>query len=465
MSTSFNGMWVLSSWNTAFGMWLLLLVCSLSLSPDEAWAHGRFPESVRIEFDPAHSGRIGVGTTFGILITEDNGLNWTWICREALDITLNEDPPFSFLAGDTILATTFRGLVTGSASGCGFRSPSAVLGATIVIDVFQTAVDEAFVLTSPGNAPNEVFATRDGGESFSALPVPIAEAGYLSERVRASGDVIYVSGAKPASAKSPREARVYRSEDRGVSWVGTPFELREGERNIFLLGVDPQNTDHLLMQVAHHNDFEVPDRLVESRDGGKSWQDRWTAGTLRGFAWDQVSGEIWVGGTDPSILAVSRDGGMTFETVRDDLQIGCLAVREDELWACAQNWIDGFSVGKSTDGGLHFEPQVVFDTTPLEPVVCASDPATTESCAEAYPDLEQDLGLAANLDDGGVTDGGLGDSGTVPPEDDASSGCSAVGRIGFLSALWPIALWLIVLWLGVRRLGPRARTRRVREFR
>jgi hypothetical protein len=342
-----------------------------------------------------------------------------------------------------------------------------------------------------------VFRTEDDGRSWTATGADIEPILFETIRVAPSDPTrLYLSGAYPPSGMTPRRPFVHRSDDGGATWTATPFDdLREGDRNIYLLGVDPTDPDRVLMRVRS----EHFDRVVESRDAGATWTDRLALPSVDGFAWSSDGADVWVGGrsVDPlegadactpgddttcmpgwtcrsgdgrcwrtaaplppedSGLFHSSDGGDAFGKV-SDVEVGCLAVHDDALWACGNNFSDGFSVGRSADDGRSFEPVFVFSaiTGVLE---CDDDTTARTTCDPLVPDLVFDLGLPIDAGvpppdgavapwlDGGGDDGGGMDGGTVGG---GGGGCCSVAAGAAPRAPW----WVLWLLLGAARLRRR----------
>ena len=66
------------------------LILGLSAS---ASAHGRPPYVERIAFDPNDPGRIVLQFSYGLVVSEDGGASWTWVCGAAYGIDAGwEDP-------------------------------------------------------------------------------------------------------------------------------------------------------------------------------------------------------------------------------------------------------------------------------------------------------------------------------------------------------------------------------------
>src|SRR5437868_2773906 len=61
-----------------------LLVAAVALAPAAAFADGAFPDSMSIFLPPARPHEILVATTFGLLVSSDDGHRWELICEESI---------------------------------------------------------------------------------------------------------------------------------------------------------------------------------------------------------------------------------------------------------------------------------------------------------------------------------------------------------------------------------------------
>ena len=368
-------------------------------------------------------------STFGLVVFRES--EWRWVCSGAMARTPNERIPVVRAPNGEFLGATFGGLRRAEPDACGGALASPLLD-RIVIDVVADETDESvlWALTSDGrNTENGVFRSVDGGATWAATNTEIST--ILFERLRlapSNPDTLYLSGAFPRTEDMPeRTAFTFRSTDAGATFESTEFTLLEGERNLFLLGVDPEVETTVYARVVRSVDaYAQPERLVVSYDSGQTWELLLeVAAEITGFA--ILDGEIFVSAPllgsyeDPVTreqvipemgLWVSEDGGASFER-RSELSFNCLGVVEGELWACSSSLQNGpFDVGRSADGGRTFEPVFTLD-----------DLAGPMECADAVVCELEDLDL--------VRDTGV-DVCLSPPcapmtiPDEAGGGCSVI---------------------------------------
>lgn len=444
------------------------ILAAALLTSSHAFAHGRLAETYEVLWHPTDPDIIGINTSIGFILTRDGGETWRWVCRDAMNVSITRDPPF--LIGDAAyVGATFDGLVLGELDGCAWSFPTPELERVVMIDLVRhpTASDTLFALTSSGgDFVNLLYRSDDRGFTWRPTGEPIEPILFEKVRVAPSDPTrIYLSGSYPRTLEEPtRRPFVHRSIDEGETWTSFPYPFRDGDRNIFLLAVDPSDPDVVYARISHEAERpELDERLVRSNDGGETWEDLFELPDLRAFAFSEDGRTIWLGGRggetgtvvdagfldgggvtigDGRGLWKSVDGG-EFELVRDDMSIGCLYEREGVLWACAWSFTDGFAVGTSDDGGATFTPFFDFFEM-LGPVECEGDVPTT--CMRQDFDINRDLMLNCDggrcRDDAGM-DGMSGGGGcacdlTSPPK---------------MGSFWP---FLFVVFVAIRR-GARSR--------
>src|SRR5215831_12600411 len=82
---------------------------ALTMLPAAALANGAFPDefSIYTPLDKPH--RILLPTNFGIIITDDDGAHWNWVCEQAI-----ASLPYNYFVGapptDTMFAINLDGM-------------------------------------------------------------------------------------------------------------------------------------------------------------------------------------------------------------------------------------------------------------------------------------------------------------------------------------------------------------------
>ncbi len=411
----------------------------LALSPaSPAFAHGGAPVGYGFTSDPSDPDLQLVSTTRGAFVTRDGGLTWASICPSAYGASSTEEPRFVIEAGE-IVGAVFDG-VTVSPSGCSIVRPEPSHDSVVVIDVTRASDGRLFALQSAAGAPNDLYVREEGRWRSTGGP----SEDTLFERVAiapSDPDVIYLSGIRPRTVDTPREAFIHRSDDGGETWTVLPFDLGEAGRTPFVEAVDP--TDPLTVYVRVENLLDVvadtDEPLLRSTDGGESFSEILRVPLLRDVhvTIDAVYavGEQLVGfegaSARPSGLWRSRDGGDTFTHLAPEASLGCVESLEGVLYLCADEVIDGYALARSTDGGETLEP--VFRYRDMAaPVDCAPEDPTPLACVSEDADLDRDLrALDALLNEQDMPDA-------------TGGGCAAAP----VASAWPLAL---LLWARRRR--------------
>lgn len=410
-------------------------------APVAARANGRFPATMSVSFQEGDDQKIFVGSTFGLLMSPDDGATWRWVCEQAIGYEGVFDPVFAVSRTGTIFATSYDGLSISRDGGCTFSFAGGPLLDMWTSDV-QIGPDEAiWVTTSMGGRTNDVFVSRDDGQSFAPTGLLHERAWWKSIRIAPSNpNRIYVTGYQIAdpSGDGNTEPRplLYVTDNGGADWTEIPFSF-EGRSQIFLLGVSPMDEDLVFMRVLG----DRQDILLRSATGGVSWTEVMRQDVnFSGFV--ALPDGRFIVGTYFRGVYVSRDGGLTWSHTAEEPAMQCAGRRaaDGELFSCGNNWDQKpevkFALGRSTDGE-DWSP--VLRLVEIDgPLQCPDGSPQKTLCEPLWPSLAQQLGIGA-VDGGPTVDGG-----TSSPPDDDDCGCGI-----------SLPLAAAAAWLG----GPRSRRR------
>ena len=170
----------------------------------------------------------------------------------------------------------------------------------------------------PDGVHFRLMATDDGGLTWhlTGLQMPAALPGEFA--FAASGQCLTSDHGHRAwlGTGGGAQARVFRSDDRGVSWTVAPTPIRSGpSAGIFALAFHGQQHG-----LAVGGDFLLetasPDNFARTGDGGSSWA------LLPGAPPEYRSGATWLNGNTalavgPSGSDVSQDGGTSWQRFDD----------------------------------------------------------------------------------------------------------------------------------------------------
>ncbi|WP_243059590.1 oxidoreductase [Nocardioides sp. SR21] len=200
-------------------------------------------------------------------------------------------------------------------------------------------------LSDPVDGKFRILSTKDAGRTWAVLPsdgMPEAptEAGFA-----ASGDCLVTAGRTAYFGSGGGAARIFRSDDYGLTWTATDSTIPAGEAaGVFALAF---RTPH--QGIAVGGDFSAPadgaDAVAVTRDG-TTWRN---AGDLTHLAEDVaylpsrghslvVTGEgVTEDGGTVMGTSVSTDGGRTWKRVSDTGFHTLDCTRDGSCWAAGGN--------------------------------------------------------------------------------------------------------------------------------
>jgi len=394
--------------------WICAALLAL-LVPGTGETNGRPPVTNGIYLRPESPSSLYVRSTFGLLVSHDDGCTFRWVCESAIGYGGEFDPKYAIAGDGTIFATTFEGLRVSRDGGCSWETATASLPADDpgrIDDKWIDAIDisptgEVWVATAETGQTNDVYRSKDNGVTFT--PANIGSdairmtAWWKSLRVaRSEPSRIYVTGYRVAPTT---QAFLFRTSDGGATWSEVPLAktIQFGSTPIIhVAAVDPTNPDHLLLTSLGANPPEG-DRVYRSTDGGATFTE--VVATT-----DPVTGVVFRGAG--TVLVATVAGG-TFESAAGgappyaplgqaqpnapDLvppRLGCLAEKPDgELVGCGANWQpDYMAVGRATSP---LGWQKLFRFVELAGTLeCPAGTTTQLECDPQWPALAQQFGVS-----------------------------------------------------------------------
>ncbi len=420
----------------------LVLVASV------AHANGRPPVTDGIHFRPGDPHSLYVSSTFGLLISHDDGCTFDWVCEANIGYGGLFDPKYAIATDGTIFATTFKGLRVSRDGGCSFTSATASLPVTDpdrLADIWIDAIDigptgEVWVGTAESGRPNEVFASSDNGATFHARGLLSPAIWWKSVKVAPSNaQRIYVTGyqvagPRPGGGQMSPTAHLFRSDDDGAHWTESSLAgVGFGSTPVLIVtAVDPTNADRLYaISLGAHP--PSGDRMYRSDDGGKTLIEA-LATT------DPITGVV-IRDAQTVMVSTQRGGsyvaiaGAAFAALASQPQLACLGQGESGLlYGCAANWgPDYMAVATSSDGAATWSK--VWRFVDLHgPIACPDGTAERDVC-----DLQQWPALKAQFGATGRACGSGGAPATAPPvKNKPGRGCCDGG--GGASSLAVLAL-------------------------
>ena len=335
-------------------------------------ANGAFPESDAVLLPVDRPQQIGLATNFGLIISDDGGTSWQWTCERA-ETSMATAYARGAAPADRLFSLSLDvGLAFSDDDSCSWRRAGGALATAIATDYFPDPTDAAHVLAIVGPQADgglgaaAVYESNDGGDSFAAAPLFVAGAGdelLGVEIARADPRVIYLAIAGPGP-----HPMLARSADAGATWTMRDIEPSLGARRPRIIAVDPVDPDVIYLRVLGAG----VELLAVSRDGGVSFATpiTLTGGTLTAFA-RLANGTVLVAGllpgdgglTTSGVAWRSGDGGVTFGAWALDPvpRLRALGERDGTLFLAGDNYMDGWALAVSSDEGRTIQPIARYD--------------------------------------------------------------------------------------------------------
>jgi len=403
----------------------------LLLGARPARADGAFPDELQL-FLPAGTDRIVVSTNFGLLRSVAGG-PFDFICEAAIGATGNVGL-YQASADGTILAEAGQGLYRSSDWGCGW---SAATGSVAGLYVYDAALDPtpspnalAIGLTSDGGV-TALYPSADEGASFTSPTLVIAGSLAGVEFSAVTPGTVFAVGNATAADGGTDVPFVSASADHGQSWPVRYDHPELAGRILRLAQVDPVAVDTLYLRVS----YPTYDELWVSRDGGRTLQKLFAATEALSAFLAAADGTLYAGTRNGGLYSAPASAPGGFALVNGSVHPRCLGERGGTLYACGDDFKDGFALGSSGDRGRTFADVVRFDQI-AGLASCPAEPAFAETCAFAWQTISRLFG------DAGTTGGTKGSS---------CGGCASGSDGAWVLGL-PLALWGIT-W------GSRSRSR------
>jgi len=383
-----------------------LAVVAAMLWPAVALANGRPPLTNGVHFQPGDNHSLYVATTFGLLVSHDDGCSFRWICEQNVGYGGTFDPKYRIAADGTIFATTYTGLRVSRDGGCAFTTATADQPANApgrIADTWIDAIDigpsgEVWVATADGTKPNNIYRSTDNGLSFAPAGMlsqaiwwkSIAIAPSRAQRIYASG--YQVAGALADGGQMPPTAHFEITDDDGAHWTESPLAgVSVGSTPlVYAAGVDHGNPDVVFMSSVGANP-PTGDRLYRSADGGMTWSEV--------LATTQPILDVTIEQAGTVLVATlgggsfqSSPSGTTFAPMTSSPQLACVGQRGDgAVYGCGANWDpDNKAIAKSTDGTTW--SKVFLFVELAGPVDCPAGTPELDTCGGQWPAVQQQFG-------------------------------------------------------------------------
>src|SRR5579862_58393 len=113
---------------------------AFAAAANSARANGAFPDSQSIILPPDQPHRILLSTNFGVIVSEDDGATWHWICEQAVGSLANRYQ-IGPSPNDWLFAVTAGGMATSRDGACTWTKATGGFETQSVLDVFPDPTD------------------------------------------------------------------------------------------------------------------------------------------------------------------------------------------------------------------------------------------------------------------------------------------------------------------------------------
>ncbi|MFT3770894.1 MAG: hypothetical protein QM820_36205 [Minicystis sp.] len=366
----------------------------------------------------------------------------------------------SFTADGTILAGIFEGLSVSHDHGCQWDFVGGGIAKRYVVDLAVDKVDPKkgvlVVSNSTGqdDAGQPVFLgqlweTADSGKTWAQAGVDLPKQFLALTVDTAPSDPsrVYASG----RMGPPGYAGVLqRSDDRGATWQEKPIPGSDDTHLPYVGAIDPTNPDVVYVRL----DGAPSDQLVVTKDGGQTWTTVFqSTGDLFGFALSPDGSTVAVGGDKDGVWTAPAST-LSFTKVAN-VGVKCLTWAADGLYACADEFLDGFTAGISKDQGKTFTPIMHLGGL-CGPLACGADSTVSTQCVAQWPATAATISaVACDGTDGGTSSSSASSSSSSSGAGGAEDGCSTAAPASGAASMVSAAALLGLVAASIRRRGRR----------
>jgi MYXO-CTERM domain-containing protein len=427
--------------------------------PGRALGNGAFPDSGQLLLPSDRPRTIVLGTNFGLLISEDGGTRWRWTCEHGAGDLGDRYA----LASEQrrLVGISPRALIVSEDLGCRWRQ-AGTQEDRLPFDFFTHPTDPAVALaltSSPRTGLEEVVEVNLLTDQPPKVLYGAPKDEQLTTVELAASDPRQIYATQNPVLSSAR-TRVVHSGDGGQTWTVVDPQGAPENIDLRIAAVDPANPRKLYFRAG--TPLEQGEALLVSDDGGRTVRSVFTTrGALVAFLRLQAGGALLalMEGPMGRLYRLADDGTAT-ELPGVNLAVRALAERDGLIYAATDNIADGFALAVSRDGGATFEGVMAFeDITEISrcgdlPAVCIGTCTQLAARAALPMSLCQNSDPGPAPEDGGAPaavdaqpPGRAPDAGTTAPPPAGCSCRSAGGGPGGLAVL----LLALLLARAIRR--------------
>jgi hypothetical protein len=409
----------------------LALLCSLAHAAT-AFAHAA-PEVLRIVWPESGPGVL-LFSNRGLIFRDTENGPWRLMCNEALKVGVGDPLELLYLADGRLWVGSRVGLWQTNDDGCTWQGVDPLGSAWIQSLQHDPKQHSRIYVALYGKGIGGVRVTEDAGLTWSVVTA-VADSDFISgiRIAPEKPEQLYLWGTTFGSGGNMYY--VARSNDRGVNWERSELSVGAQEVDPKLFAVSPRDPLVLLAKASAAEPGMDPERLLVSRDGGKSFTSPLTIMSLRDAAFSADGATAWVVGKGG--LWRSTDDLQSFGQVSGPEYMTSIVEHGGVLYGAG--YYDGLAavldgIGTSGDSGDSFKQWMQFKDV-ADPVACSADSATLSACQMPNIDWQRERSLFGNGSDTvlPVADAGI-DSGTIAGGDAAAAARDAGLRAGHSDA-------------------------------
>jgi len=386
-----------------------------------AFADGAFPDELTVSLPAGAPNRIIIGTNFGLVVSEDGGQTWRFVCELFITSSTAELVNFYKVASDgALFAVSAVHLWRSSDVGCSWTRAGGTVDSLNVSDAFVDPSDSTFVVAlASSRLGNEsgIYPSHDGGRTFESPLYTTPDVLTGVEIASSAGTTLYATQVQRIGTAG--NAYLLKSTDRGAHWTQQLLPVPPGTLPR-IAAVDPVDANKVYLRLLRAPN----DAIAITTDDGRTLSSSVTLSSGTDYFSSFLragDGTLYVGTIGGDLYAQAP--GETLFTRRIGPKTRCLGQRpgSSRIYACGDWLLDGYNLGYSDDGARTFQPMMSF-TQIAGPLTC---PAVNDFCYSQFILLQQTLGVGL---DAGTPGGGRGPT-------SSGSHCSSVGGGAVLALL------------------------------
>jgi photosystem II stability/assembly factor-like uncharacterized protein len=312
------------------------------------------------------------------------------LCNEALHVNSAELPNVAMTSDGALIVASSAGLRLSRDQGCSWAELDGLSASSAPALAQDPRDPDTLVVATYGGAEPGLHVTHDGGATWT-LALATDPSDYVRSLLASPADpasvyatvTTFTSGARPTHS-------LLRTRDSGQSWERLPLPLLETDNAAIAAASAPDDANSVALYTIANSPGLDDGQLLLSGDGGESFQIVFSRPEIRAatFASD---GQLWVAARDG--LFGAAPNALAFEQVSAATQLGCVQEWGSALLAC------GHYAGEATpaSGVGVFDPQSerfqrLFDFEGVASrVSCPLDSASEILCQGPWRDWQAEL--------------------------------------------------------------------------